>query len=185
MEIKLPEGTPDNITRAYDESRRILNEVNTTANASSEKYRKGINARKYLGYFLKFTSGIGAILITAGFVPHQIAIAVAVVYTIDTTLSNSKRLVSVAQATKAFITMGLKTARTHQVEQNKIWADEEDNVEAIKKITHLNIRLAEEANSTFETIEAAINKSDIETLQALSLNEDKLNLATQHLKGNK
>ena len=42
MEIKLPEGTPDNIKRAYTESVRILDEANTTANTSSKKYVKSL-----------------------------------------------------------------------------------------------------------------------------------------------
>ena len=182
MEIKLPDGTPENVSRAYNESVRILGESNTTANSSVEKYEKEVNLRKYLGYSLKFISLVSAILITAGYIPHQLAIAIAIIYAIDATLSNSKRLIAIAQATKAFSAIGIKVARTHQTEQNKIWMKEANEVDAIKKITDLNIKLTEEAHSGFTAVETAINQSDMETLQALSLDEDKLNFALQHIK---
>ncbi|TSJ47607.1 hypothetical protein [Fluviicola chungangensis] len=181
MEFELPEGTPENVSMAYNESVRILGETNTTANSSSTKFKKEVNLRKYLGYFFKFVSLTSAIFITAGYFPHQLAIGIAIIYVIDATLSNSKRLVSIVQATKAFSSIGLNVARTHQTEQTKIFAAEGNKVEAIKKITDLNIRLTEEANKSFTTIETAINQSDIETLQALSLDEEKLNLALQRL----
>lgn len=181
MGIELPEGTPENVSIAYNESIRILGETNTTANSSSKKYNKEVNLRKYLGYFLKFISLTSAIFITAGYLPHQLAIVIAIIYVVDATLSNSKRLVSIAQATKAFSSIGLNVARTHQTEQTKIFVAESNKVEAIKKITDLNIKLTEEANKSFTTIEIAINQSDIETLQALSLDEEKLNLALQHI----
>ena len=182
MEIKLPAGTPPNIERAFNESQRILDEAFSESIQSAQKYARETKNRKYLAYSLKFVSITCAILITAGYLPHQLALAVAIIYAIDTVLSNSKRLVSITQASKAYTTIEKKLVRNHQVEQNKLFS-ESDAVEMVKKITVLNIALTEEAHDEFRTVEYAIDKSDIETLQALSLDEEKLNVALKHIQG--
>lgn len=184
MEIKLPDGTPPNIERAFNESQRILEEAFKESSQAALKYNKEVQNRKYLAYFLKFVSIVSAILITAGYLPHQLALAVAIIYAIDTVLSNSKRLVSIAQAAKAYATIEKKIVRTHQTEQSKLLA-EPDPVEMTKKITTLNNGLTEEAHKEFKVVETAIDSSDIETLQALSLDEEKLNLAMKTLQGKK
>ncbi len=184
MEFKLPDGTSPNIEMAFNESQRILDEAFKEASQASVKYNKEVKNRKYLAYFLKFVSIVSAILITAGYLPHQLALAVAIIYAIDTVLSNSKRLVSISQAAKAYKVIEKKLIRTHQTEQSKLFL-EPNPVEMTKGITNLNNNLTEEAHAEFEVVETAIDSSDIETLQALSLDEEKLNLAMKTLQGKK
>ncbi|MFC2152189.1 hypothetical protein ACFLSE_06635 [Bacteroidota bacterium] len=184
MKIELPENTPDNIKRAFNESQRILNEAFEESTTSAKKYKSEVKRRKYLAYFLKIISGICALLITAGWLPHFLAIAVALIFLFDSVFSNSKRLVSIAQAEKAYVTIEKRIIRTHQTGQNKLIA-EPDPILMATNITDFNIKLTEEAHNEFKTVETAIDKSDIETLQALSLDEEKLNLAMKHIQGNK
>lgn len=183
MEIELPPGS-EHIERAFNESQRILHEAFKESIQSSKRYGKEVANRKYLAYFLKFTSILCAILITAGYIPHQLAIAIAIIYAIDTVLSNSRRLISITQASKAYITIEKKLVRTHQTTQSTLFS-ESDQVELAKKITTLNNSLTKLAHNEFEAVETAIDKSDIETLQALSLDEEKLNMAMKHLPAKK
>lgn len=181
MEFVLPKDTPDYIKLSYDESVRIMGEVLIEAQTASKNYDKETNIRKYLAYALKFISLIGAVLITAGIFPHQLAICIVIIYGIDSALSNSKRLIAAKQAAIAYTTIEKKLVRTHQTKQTALFS-EPDKIKRVKKITSLNNDLIAEAHKQFETVEEAIKVSDIQTLQALSLDEDKLHLATQHLK---
>ena len=180
MEIELPPGTPDNVKMAFDESVRILADATKEGNLKADKYRKLKKRRELLGYILLGSSLIASVLITANLLPHQLAIAIAIIFAIDRTFSNSRRVVALAQAEQAFSRSVALMATTGQTEQAKIFSAEPDKVEMIKKITALNIRLAEEVHERFATAETAIGQSDIETLQALALDQDKLNTAMKH-----
>ncbi|RYE59468.1 MAG: hypothetical protein EOP48_00775 [Sphingobacteriales bacterium] len=96
------------------------------------------------------------------------ALAVTITYAVDTVLSNSKRLIGIAQAAKAYITIEKKLVRSHKTEQAKLFSEPEP-VEMAKKITSPNNKLIEDAQNEFKTVEAAIDQSDIEKLQSLSL----------------
>lgn len=183
MTITLPSDTPQNIAIAFNESQRILDEVFQECQLSYTKYKREIKIRKYLAYSLKIISVIGAVFITAGYIPHQLAIAIAVIYGIETALSNNKRLISIKTAQNAYTAIKNRVMRTHQVEQGKLFANP-NQIEMIEKITSLNINLSSDAHNDFKIIEQAVNDSDIAILQALSLDEEKLNLARKNISHN-
>jgi predicted nucleotidyltransferase component of viral defense system len=84
------------------------------------------------------------------------------------------------QTSKAYTKAEKKVSRTHQVELTEILRVE-NNMNKVNKLIDLNKNLTKDIYDTFTTIEAAVDKSDIELLQALSLDEDKLNIAKKHL----
>lgn len=181
MEVTLPEDTDPAIKRAFDESQRILGEAFAQVANASTKHSKEVRNRKYLAYSLKFGSLICAILITAGYLPHQLAIAIAVVYGVDTVLSNNKRLVFITQTANAYKAIENKLIRTHQTAQSSLLS-ESDEIKLAKKITALNQRLTKTVYTELQAVEQAVDQSDLETLQALSLDEEKLNLVMKQRK---
>lgn len=174
-------NAPENDKRAFDNAQRILGEAFLNAQRSSKEYSKELKRRKYLAYCLKFISALSAIMIiTWPSFSREFAITILVIYGVDQALSNNKRLISIAQAVKAYEGIVNKIVRTHQTSQGEIFRIE-NYQEIIQKLTDLNLQLTKEANLEFEIVEKAIDTSDIETLQALSLDEEKLKIAQNHI----
>ena len=175
---------PSNIALALENSQKIINEAFEEAKAGSKKFSKELNNRRYLAYSLKFISLLSAVFITAGLLPQYLAIVIAILYGIDSILSNSKRLIAIAYAKKAYENSEKKLIRTHQIEQAEIFK-EADKIKLMEQQTELNIRLTKVAHTDFKTVEDAVDKSDIETLQTLSLDEEKLNELTKYIQSKK
>jgi hypothetical protein len=113
MKIPLPPDTPQNLVTSFNESQRILGEAFIEAQTSANKYEKEMKIRKWIAYSLKGATVICTILITAGYIPHQLALIVVLLYGADTVLTNGKRLVSIVQASKAYTKAEKKVSRTH------------------------------------------------------------------------